>query len=393
MNVLVVYPHGNALNPYSGAETRIWNLNNSLVKNNINLIILHSIDSKGSEIEHLKARSRVYYCKDIRFLGLSTRHFIDFNPFFVFKQFKLLRRQKIDIIQLERPWGFFITKLLKKKHQKIIYDSQGVESENVSIATELSKIAKSIKPFARLYAKYYEKLTCKLSDIIICLSGVDKNYYIKDYKIKKEKIILIQTTSALKYEKILRTEDLKVKCRKRLGLPVNKVICIFHGGLPHPPNREAFDLIIKYISPNIEDPNILFVIAGHNLEKFKNNNIISLGFVKSLKDLLYSADFAIVPIITGGGMRTKIMDYIISALPFITTKKGIQGLDFVKPKKDYLVYEHVDDNFLSGINLLSKNNELREKIHRSLQTKSNLLNREKFGIKFVRLYKELNKRN
>ena len=35
MNILIIYPHGNALNPHSGAETRIWNLNKVLIENYI----------------------------------------------------------------------------------------------------------------------------------------------------------------------------------------------------------------------------------------------------------------------------------------------------------------------------------------------------------------------
>ena len=389
MSILVVYPLGNALNPHSGAETRIWNLINSLINRNYNTTILHSHNSQGSEDILLKRKCNIHYCKDNNILHLINSYFTDLNPFFAIELFKIIHKHKIDFIQLERPWGFLVVKLLKRKNQIVIYDSQGVENEHLSIVTNLSRKTKILKPFAEIYAKFYEKLTCNLADVIVCVSDIDREYYIKKFKINKSKTILIQTPSTLMFQNIKRTEEIKIECRKKLGLPIDKTICIFHGGLPHPPNQEAFDLIENFIAPKINDPEILFVLAGHNLEKYKKRNIISLGFVQNLKDFLYSADFAIVPIISGTGMRIKCTDYIITALPFITTKKGIEGIEFVKEHEDYLVFDEVNEKFIEGIKILAKDRKLRESINQNLFKKSNLLNRVKFEKNFNKLYMKL----
>lgn len=386
MNVLVIYPNGNALNPHSGAETRIWNLNYALTNREFNVSVLHSVKSIGFENKDLKKKCTVFYNRQ---LGFFRFYLTDLNPFFTFKLLKIIRMQKLDIIQLEFPWGFLAAKILANKNTILIYDSQGIESEFMKIAIKHPEFPKIFRPFAKLFGKIYEMLVCKLANVIINVSDVDRNYYIEHYKIKKNKTILIQTPSTLSFEGNKRTEDYKTQCRKNLGLPLNKTIIIFHGGLPHPPNQEAFDLIINYIAPKIKNSNILFVIAGHNLEEFRKNNVISLGFVKNLREFLFAADFAIVPIISGSGMRIKCTDYIITALPFITTKIGIEGIEFVTPKEDYLVYEDVDENFLEGINLLYENKELREEIHKNLLKKSNFHNRNKFEDKFFKLYSYL----
>ncbi|MHA1440151.1 MAG: glycosyltransferase [Promethearchaeota archaeon] len=393
MNVLVIYPKGNALNPHSGAETRIWNLISFLVNRNFNVSILHSIKSKGYEDERLKKKCNVYYYKDLSIFGASDWYISDLNPFFIIKLFQIIRKQKIDIIQLEFPWGFLTIKFLAKKNSLLIYDSQGVESEFIKISMMNPKFPKILKPFAKFYAKFYEKIVCKLADVIINVSDIDRNYYIKNYKINRSKTILIQTPSALTINDTLRSENLKLKSRKKLGLPIDKTIVIFHGGLPHPPNQEAFDLIKNFIAPNINNPDIVFVLAGYNVEKFKKNNIISLGFVKELKDFLYSADFAIVPLISGSGMRIKCMDYIITALPFITTKKGIEGIDILKAGEDFLMYDTINNDFLEGIKLLYNDIELRQKLHQNLLKKSNILNREKFENRFYKLYLKLINQN
>jgi hypothetical protein len=393
MNVLVIYPHGNALNPQTGAESRIWMLNYALTNHNFNVTILHSINSIGHEDTNLKKKCNIFYYKDLFFFGASDVYLSDFNPFFIITLFKIIRRQKFDIIQIEFPWGFLITKFLKKRKTTLIYDSHGIESEFLKIATKNPKFPKIFRPFAEIFGKVYEKIVCKLSNVIINLSEIDRNHYINKYKIDQRKTILIQTPSNLNHQIELRTDLLKIEKRKKLGLPIDKTIVIFHGAYPHPPNREAFDIIENFISPNINNSEVVFVLAGHNLKKFTKRNIISLGFVESLLDFLYSADFAIVPIISGTGMKTKCFDYIITALPFIITKKGIEGIDILEAGEDYLVCDSVNDEFIESIIRLHEDKDLHNKLHQNLLKKSNIFNRKKFENRFFKLYLRLINQN
>ena len=390
MNILVVFPHGNALNVTSGVTTRVWSLVKTLIDNKVNVTILHSFNSKGFEDFDLKSKCSVFYYREVKIFGISDWYFTDLNPFFLIKLFKIIRSQKLDIIQIEYPWGFISLKLFANKKNLLIYDSQGVEGEFYEVVTKHPRFPRILKPIVKLYFKFYEKLVCKLTNFIVCVSDVDRNYYINKYNIRKNKTFLIHTPSAINHEKFNKTKKSKIISKKKLGIPLDKTIVIFHGTLPHPPNQEAIDLIMKYISPNIKNSDILFVLAGLNLSKFRKNNVISLGFVEELRDLLISADFAIVPIISGSGMRVKCSDYIIAALPFISTKKGIEGLEFLEEDDDFLLYDTVDKNFLFGINLLHKNIKLREKFHSNLKKKLKYIDYKEFEKKFVNLYSHLN---
>lgn len=390
MRFLLVFPHRNALNPTSGDTTRSWNLVHSLIKNNFDVTILHSINSKGLEDKKLKETCKIYYVKILNIFALREKFFDDFNPFIIYKLFKILRRQRFDIIQLEYPFGFLILKLLSNRKTTLIVDSLGIESKFVKISMKEQRFPRILYPIVSKFTKFYEKMVCKLADVIINISKNDRDFYVKNYKINKQKTILIQIPSSLNSKDILlRTESLKKKFRRNLNLPLDKTIVIFHGSIPHPPNEEAFDFIENYIAPKINNPDILFVLAGKNLIKYKRNNIISLGFVEDLKELLYSADFAIVPIISGEGLRVKCSDYIATALPFISTKKGIQGLEFLKNREDFLFYDTVNYKFLEGIKILYKDKELREKIHQNLLKKSKYLSLRTIEKRFVRLYTKL----
>ena len=389
MNVLVVFPNGNILNPHSGLQTRFWNINNALV-NHYNVTILHSIKSKGFEDNELKKRcNEVIYVRNLSPFGLSDYYFTDLNPFYFFKLYQITRKINFDIIMVALPWGFLTTKLVAKKKSILVFDSQGIESELIKVTSRDPRFPKFLKPFAKYFGKTYEKLVCKLADIIINLSEIDRDYYEQEYGIDRNKTILIQNPSSLDHQNIERSDSLRKQYREKLKLPLNKTIVMFHGGMPHPPNREAFELIMNYISPKINNPDIIFALAGYKVEKFRKDNIISLGFVSDLRDLLYAADFAIVPLISGVGMRIKCTDYIITALPFITTKKGIEGIDFIKADEDYLVYDTVNNNFINGILKLHEDEELRKKLHKNLIKKSNFLNKKKFENRFKRLFDKI----
>ena len=389
MNILIVYPHGNALNPHSGAETRIWNLVKILVKNNFNVSVLHSKNSKGFEDIKLKRECTVYYYKDLSFGGVPDWYLSDFNPFYILKLYQITRKQKFDIIQIEFPWGFYALKLISKKNTYLIYDSIGVESEFIKVSMKNPKFPRFLKPIAKILAYIYERFVCKLANVIINVSDVDRSYYLKNYKIKRSKTFLIQIPSGINPPSEFNNKINKDEARKRLDLPDNKVIAIFHGGFPHPPNKEAFDIILKEIAPKINLPEILFVLAGYKLKKFSRDNVVSLGFVENLSDLLTAADFAIIPLISGSGMRVKCADYITAALPFVTTSKAIEGIEFLENNKDCIIFEEFNEGFLDGIRKLYNDIDLRDRMHKNLQQKSNYLNQSNIEKRFKKLYLKL----
>ena len=384
MNILIICPHGNALNNRSGAETRVWNLVSWLVENNFKVSILHALKSKGEEDLELRRKcNKVYYYRELYLFGVSDWYLSDLNPFYIIKLHRILKRNKFDIIQIEFPYGFFTTKFLNHKNSSIIYDSLGVEAEFMKISMLNPFFPKIFKPIAPKFAKIYEKLVCKLADIIIGVSDVDIRYFIDNYKISRNKSLLIQIPSSLTNTDLGDRTKLKKISRIKLNLPENKIIAIFHGGITHPANKEAIDIIERKIAPKFKQSDLVFVIAGLFLPKYKSKNIMKIGFVEDLKVLLDAADFAIVPIIRGSGMRVKCADYICSALPFIITKKGLEGIDFLKNGEDCLIYDKVDKLFIEGIKLLVENKELREKIHENLKKNLNKLDNKEIEKKYI----------
>ena len=142
-------------------------------------------------------------------------------------------------------FGLISVKLLAKTTTSIIYDSLGVESEFMKIAISHPNFPKLLKPLAYSFSFLYEKVVCRLANVIINVSNIDRHDLIRKYKIKKSKTFLIQIPSTIQKINPINFEDIKSNSRTKLGLPKDKVIIIFHGGLPHPPNQEAINLIEK----------------------------------------------------------------------------------------------------------------------------------------------------
>ncbi len=390
MRILIVFPNNNALSPLIGATTRSWNLIKWLLENNYEVFLIHSINAKGFEDPDIVKKIHIFYHKNLNFFALKERFLFDLNPFYFFQLRKIIKRYKIDVVQIEFSFGFFLAKILSKNRYKIIYESHSIEREFIKVSYFENRFPKILYNPIRIFTSYYEKFTCKIADAIICISKDDKEYYIKEYKIKENKCYVIPTPSSLRIKHMDTFDiDLKINARNKLNLPLEKIIIVFHGSIPHPPNEEAFHLIEKYISPKIEDSNILFVIAGNNLKKYRSKNIISLGFVEDLSDLLFATDFAIVPIVSGEGIRTKIADYISAGVPFISTKKGMQGMNFLEDKLDFILCDSVDIHFINAIKRLANNFEYRESIRRNLLKKTGFLDYENIGKKYFELYKDV----
>ena len=96
-----------------------------------------------------------------------------------------------------------------------------------------------------------------------------------------------------------------------------------------------------------------------------------MGFLNSLKDFIYSADVAIVPIFRGSGIKTKIIDYLSGSIPVITTREGAEGLLIRNGIHGYIVQNSVED-MIDKINILRNNQE--KMVEYAIKQKQELVN-------------------
>ena len=263
-----------------------------------------------------------------------------------------LTQQFIQIIKEEAKTSKFIISpspytypLLKKyTNTPIIYESQNVEY--ILKKQMLEKSEYNEKLLTELYK--VEKELIQNSLFTTVCAPEDKDNFTKLYDISLDMPFIANGVD-------LETVEFFSKKRKNFQkrkLKFNdKKTAIFIGSA-HGPNIDAVDEIIKMAK--IKD-DFIFLIVGGVCTAFQNKelpkNILLKGFVNDDKknQLLSISNIALNPMKTGSGSNLKMLDYLASGIPIITTKIGARGLNlpskiliYAKPKEFIKYFDNID---------------------------------------------------
>ncbi len=107
----------------------------------------------------------------------------------------------------------------------------------------------------------------------------------------------------------------------------------FLGSLDWLPNLEGLKWFINNVWDNtgLKNSNTSLHIAGRNTPEsifsLENNNIKVHGEVRDSKEFLLSYPIMVVPLLSGGGMRLKILEAMALGRVIISTSIGFEGID------------------------------------------------------------------
>lgn len=112
-------------------------------------------------------------------------------------------------------------------------------------------------------------------------------------------------------------------------------LIVFVGGYYHRPNQEGMDWFLREVTPCVDwskYPQTQLKIVGLGWPtsyegNFNGLNVHLTGYVDDLSEHV-SRTLMIVPLLTGSGMRMKILDASALSVPFVSTSVGAEGLDF-----------------------------------------------------------------
>lgn len=129
---------------------------------------------------------------------------------------------------------------------------------------------------------------------------------------------------------------------------------LFHvGSMNWRPNVEGIEFFLNDVWPLVLErfPDITFTIAGRSIPPFiaqrTDKNLIIVGEVASANDFILSKDIMIVPILSGSGVRVKIIEGMALGKTIITTSIGAEGLS-VENGKNILVAD-TPEEFVDAI--------------------------------------------
>lgn len=109
---------------------------------------------------------------------------------------------------------------------------------------------------------------------------------------------------------------------------------VFTGTMSYEPNHEGAIFFIKEILPHIlrECPHVRFFVVGKNppadLLAFGGKNVTVTGPVPSIIEYIKEASVIVVPLLTGGGMRFKILEAFAMGKAVVSTTVGAEGIEY-----------------------------------------------------------------
>jgi glycosyltransferase involved in cell wall biosynthesis len=157
----------------------------------------------------------------------------------------------------------------------------------------------------------------------------------------------------------------------RPGLAASQVgRLVFSGALRYAANLEAMTYFLQEVYPRVRQqrPGVHLHITGStqgaDLARLRLDETVTLtGFVDDIRPEIASACVSVVPVLSGGGTRIKILEAMALGTPVVSTSKGAEGLA-VTPGENILLADTAQGFAQATLRLL-EDPELRARLARN----------------------------
>lgn len=139
--------------------------------------------------------------------------------------------------------------------------------------------------------------------------------------------------------------------------PSGEPVVLFTGRLDYPPNAEALLWLLRDIWPQVRrgHPGARLVVVGRGASPearaLAGEDVELAGFVPSVAPLFERASVVVVPMLSGGGTRLKVLDALASGRGLVSTRVGAMGVD-VRDGEHALLADSAEDVAAAVVRLL-----------------------------------------
>lgn len=232
---------------------------------------------------------------------------------------KCLAEHDFDIVQLEGPYLSYYIPSIKGK-AKIVLRAHNQEHRIWKLMSKQER-----NPLKRFYLKTLamriEKLEKKILseiDVLIPISEADRKGF--DQLGHTLPVMVIPTGIDISNYPVNKDE--------------NRILLFFIGALDWGPNQEGLDWFFREVWPEIrlKWPGLSLDIAGRNPAYYFNgrnlpDNVRLEGEVEDAIEFFHHHSVMIVPLLTGSGIRIKILEAMAMGKTVISTSIGAGGLE------------------------------------------------------------------
>ena len=260
-------------------------------------------------------------------ITLDNIHTRSFLNYYYHKDMSNLIKTNVedyDIIITDMPMAFYTRNI---EHNKIIYAFDAVGDYNYKMYEKAATLPSKIYWYLNYFKiNRYEKAYDKFDS---CIVVNDKDKKLLQRKLNVEITVVANGVDTNYFKNQNKDETKKL---------------VFLGDMSTPPNNDAVKYFVEEIYPLIlKRHDIKLYIVGRNpsnyIKSLSNDNIIVTGEVEDVRDYLGLNSIFVTPMISGTGIKNKILEAMSMELAVVSTSTGISGIDAVK-NKEYLLADN-----------------------------------------------------
>lgn len=224
----------------------------------------------------------------------------------------LIDKYNIDIVQTEFYPAIGLVSCLPDNVKKVFIQHEIHFIKNERLFKNMHLNRKELKCFAA--SRDYEIACLNSYDVVVTVTEKDKELLEENG---------VTSTIYVSSSAVNATEHPYMEFDGRLT---------FLGANSHIPNQEGVAWLLGQVAPMIKDLHDIsldLIGDGWDAHLSDNDNITVnvRGYVDDLSEAIRGS-IMVVPILSGSGMRMKILEAAANSVPFITTSVGVEGLDF-----------------------------------------------------------------
>jgi glycosyltransferase involved in cell wall biosynthesis len=184
---------------------------------------------------------------------------------------------------------------------------------------------------------FWESFTYSKAKAIFFVSEEDRRLAIEKFKIPDNKCHI--SAYGIPQTKVLERPAESVRQTKAsVGIKPEEKVIMFFGALKYLPNIEALEIIINELLPRLQKrintPYKVLVCGGgisadyeKQLKAYSDKHLIYAGFVPDIDEYTGSADVVINPVLSAGGVRTRVVEALGFNKTVVSTITGAHGID------------------------------------------------------------------
>lgn len=294
----------------------------------------------------------------------------------------VLHENDFDIIQFE---GLYVVPYLDvvKAHSeaKLIYRAHNIVFdvwERLAYGEKFIPRRKYLEFLARRL-KSYETEQINRFDQIFAISEPDRQSILRMGCATNLEVFPV----ALDFEKYI-TQSVNY------GFPT-----LFHlGAMDWQPNKEGLEWFLDEIWPDIEKLNseLRFYIAGKHMQQqffdYDSDNVVVEGEILDAVEFINSKAIMIVPLLSGSGMRVKIIEGMAMHKCIIATTMAAEGIK-CEHGKDILIADTPDEFYRSILQCITNPGKLAEIGDNARKTAEKNYNISIISQRMVQIYQQL----